>query len=60
MMKARNKTSDGIDTPSELALIRKIAIIALFSDDVLLEHLVLKGGNAISMIYGIQGRTSID
>ncbi len=59
-MKARNKTSDGIDTPSELALIRKIAIIALFSDDVLLEHLVLKGGNAISMIYGIQDRTSID
>jgi len=47
MMKARNKTSDGIDVTSELALIRKIAIIALFSDDVLLEHLVLKGGNAI-------------
>jgi hypothetical protein len=53
-----------ISVPDEevqkLALIKKYAIIGLFSDDVLLENFVLKGGNAISLIYGICSRTSID
>ncbi|RJR30662.1 MAG: hypothetical protein C4574_02055 [Candidatus Latescibacterota bacterium] len=61
-MKEKNKriTATAVEQADILALIRKYAIIALFSDDVLLESLVLKGGNAISMIYGIHGRTSID
>ena len=40
--------------------IRKFAIIALVSDDYLLDRLVLKGGNAINYIYNISGRSSID
>jgi predicted nucleotidyltransferase component of viral defense system len=40
--------------------IRRHTIVALFSDDVLLEELVLKGGNAISLIYGFGNRASLD
>lgn len=44
----------------DFADIRRIAITALFSDDLLFEHLVLKGGTALSLIYGLTSRTSID
>jgi predicted nucleotidyltransferase component of viral defense system len=40
--------------------IRRITIIALFSDDVLMEQLVLKGGNAISLIHKLGSRSSLD
>ncbi len=33
--------------------IRRIAITALFSDDMLLDRLVLKGGNALSLVYDL-------
>lgn len=42
------------------ARIRRIAIVAVFSDDVLLEKLVLKGGNALDIVHNIGGRTSMD
>ena len=32
----------------------------MFSDDVLTEQIVLKGGNAISLVYGYTSRTSLD
>jgi hypothetical protein len=40
--------------------IRRVAITALFSDDVLLEKLVLKGGNALRLVYAISSRSSLD
>ncbi len=40
--------------------IKRITVIAIFSDDELLEHLVLKGGNALDLIYNIAGRASLD
>jgi hypothetical protein len=40
--------------------IKKIAIIALVSDDILMEKLVLKGGNAINLIHKLSSRASID
>src|SRR5437879_2606359 len=40
--------------------IRKLTITALFSDDLLLEDLVLKGGNAMSLVYQISSRFSLD
>ena len=43
-----------------LADIRRLVIIAIFSDDVLFERLVLKGGNALDLLYGIGSRTSLD
>jgi Nucleotidyl transferase AbiEii toxin, Type IV TA system len=40
--------------------VRRLTITALFSDDVLFEHLVLKRGNAISLIHGLGLRASFD
>jgi hypothetical protein len=40
--------------------IRKAVIVAMFSDDMLMQHLVLKGGNALNVVYGISARTSIE
>jgi hypothetical protein len=42
------------------ALLRRLAITALFSDDELAQRLVLKGGNALSVIYGADSRVSLD
>jgi hypothetical protein len=40
--------------------IKEIAIIAVFSDDRLMDELVLKGGNAIDVAYGASWRASVD
>jgi len=45
---------------SKLDEIRKIGIIAMFSDDDLMEMLVLKGANAISLICKEFSRASVD
>lgn len=48
-------------TPAEqLELIKELAVVGMFSDDELLELLVLKGGNALDLIYRISTRASID
>lgn len=44
----------------DFAEIRRLTIIALFSDDWLVDQLVLKGGNALSLVYGVSPRTSLD
>jgi len=43
-----------------LERIKKLVIIALFSDDELMEMLVFKGGNAVDLIHGVAMRGSID
>ena len=40
--------------------VRKLTITALFSDDQLMEKLVLKGGNALTLVYQLSTRTSLD
>jgi predicted nucleotidyltransferase component of viral defense system len=40
--------------------IRRLVIIALFSDDELMEKFVLKGGNALDIVYTIGTRSSVD
>jgi len=40
--------------------VRRLTITALFSDDELYEQIVLKGGNAISLVYGYGTRGSLD
>jgi len=40
--------------------IRKLAVISLFYDDSLLDVFVLKGGNALNLVYGFNNRASID
>lgn len=44
----------------DLAEIRRLAIIAMFSDDALFNQLALKGGNALNLIYKLGCRSSID
>lgn len=44
----------------ELKTIRRTVIAALFSDEVLFRHLVLKGGNALELVHGLISRGSID
>lgn len=40
--------------------IRKLILKALFGDEWLYDHLVLKGGNALSIVYGVAARSSLD
>lgn len=40
--------------------IRRLIIVAVCSDDFLLDTLVLKGGNALNLIHGVGKRSSID
>ncbi len=44
----------------DLRDIRRLVIIALFSDDELMEKFVLKGGNALDLIHKLGFRTSAD
>jgi Nucleotidyl transferase AbiEii toxin, Type IV TA system len=44
----------------DLADIRRLVITGMFSDDVLFRRLVLKGGNAISLVYRYGTRGSLD
>lgn len=44
----------------DFAEIRSLVIVALFAEDRLLDQLVLKGGNAINLIYGYGSRSSLD
>jgi hypothetical protein len=40
--------------------IKKLVIIAMFSDDVLMDRLVLKGGNALDLVHHASARASVD
>lgn len=40
--------------------VKTLAIIAMFSDDYLMERLVLKGGNAMDIVHKVAARASMD
>ena len=40
--------------------IKRLAVLAMFSDDKLMEMFVLKGGNALDIVYGVAPRASLD
>jgi hypothetical protein len=44
----------------DLSDIRRLVIIAMFSDDVLFDQLALKGGNAVNLVHRLGSRSSID
>ncbi len=44
----------------QLRKIKKLAIIAMFSDDDLMDTLVLKGGNLLDVVYQVASRASVD
>ncbi|MDO8414444.1 MAG: nucleotidyl transferase AbiEii/AbiGii toxin family protein [Gallionellaceae bacterium] len=48
---------------SELPLleqIKRVGVMAMFADDELFDHLVLKGGNALDLIHRLSSRASVD
>lgn len=49
-----------VATPDLLETIKKTTIISLFSDDDLLDLLVLKGGNAMDIVHKVSSRASVD
>lgn len=44
----------------QLERVKRLVVIALFSDDDLIDKLVFKGGNAVDLIYGAAMRGSVD
>ncbi len=44
----------------DLDEVRRLILIALFSDDELMEALVFKGGNALALIHKVGSRASLD
>ena len=44
----------------DLIQIRRLVIIAMFSDDTLFNQLALKGGNALNLVYRLGSRSSVD
>ena len=56
---AKRKRADD-DRLLFLEEIKRTCIIGIFSDDFLLEKLVLKGGNLIDMVFNISSRASLD
>ena len=40
--------------------IKKLVILAMFSDDDLMDRLVLKGGNLLDIVYQLSARSSVD
>lgn len=47
-------------SPNSLDCLKRLTIIGLFSDETLAEFLVLKGGNALSLVYQLGHRGSLD
>ena len=47
-------------TDGNIELIKRLAIISMFSDDDLMDLLVLKGGNALDIVHNIALRSSKD
>ena len=44
----------------DLESLKREVILALFADNFLRQHLVLKGGNLLDVVYGISTRPSRD
>jgi hypothetical protein len=56
----KKKRQTGPSEFDRLAHIKKLVVIAMFSDDELMDRLVLKGGNALDLIHQISTRASVD
>ncbi len=50
------------ETPrlEQLEEIKRLVVIAMFSDDELMDRLVLKGGNALDLVHQVSTRASVD
>ncbi len=58
--KQKRQSKNGTSETERIRRIKQLAIVAMFADDVLMQQLVLKGGNALDMVYHVASRASID
>lgn len=58
--KVKDRKPAEIADSDQIETIKKIAIAAMFSDDELMDQLVLKGGNAMEIIHHTNSRASVD
>lgn len=56
----RTRAPAGVAKTEELEVIKRAAIVAMFSDEELMDLLVLKGGNAMDIIHQANSRASVD
>jgi hypothetical protein len=59
-MAKMGRSKSNRSTEDRLEKIKRLAVIAMFSDDDLLERLVLKGGNALNLAHHVTTRASVD
>jgi hypothetical protein len=59
-MRVRGMSKDPRSTQDQVEKIKRLGVIAVFSDDELLDKLVLKGGNALGLIHRVTTRASVD
>ncbi|MBW8467873.1 MAG: nucleotidyl transferase AbiEii/AbiGii toxin family protein [Thiobacillus sp.] len=57
---AKSAVNEKNDELIALEKIKKLTVTAMFSDDELLDQLVLKGGNAMALIHKLTSRESVD
>lgn len=57
---AKGKKPDAAEEIRRRERIKRLVIIAMFSDDELMERLVLKGGNAMDLAHRVSTRASVD
>ncbi len=57
---ARKRPADKMAQVRDSKQVKRLALVAMFSDDEFMEKLVLKGGNALALIHNINGRMSFD
>jgi hypothetical protein len=56
----KKKLEPGVSEFARLERIKRLTIIAMFSDDDLMQRFVLKGGNALDLVLHIGTRASMD
>jgi hypothetical protein len=59
-MPKKKQPSVEITETERLERIKRQVVIAIFSDDFLMERLVLKGGNAMNLVFEVGTRASVD
>ena len=59
-MSRKRRSFAAMPFDDRLTEIKRLAVIAIFSDDDLFERLVLKGGNALDLVHHVSTRASID
>lgn len=59
-MKKNKGAAAEVLNETDLDVIKRAAVVAMFADDDLLDILVLKGGNAMDLVHRVSSRASVD